>query len=203
MPSTNILLYAKWESNEYQIRYVNELAEDKIQQVKFDSTINLIDVHSVNHIFLGWYLNENLFDTETYTYDYDIELVAKWHSLSGDLAFIIVDDYLKLISYEGNGTEVIIPNEILSYPVKIIGFEAFKGNKTIEKIVVGELVEYVEDFAFSSMSSLNTIEFSINTKFFGEKVLLNSNNIESIKVSSKWMKPPSWQMCRSIQASTC
>ena len=61
--------------------------------------------------------------------------------------------------YNGTLTELAIPAEIGGLPVTVIGYQAFKGNTSLTKVVIPEGVETVQNEAFHSCASLTDVSF--------------------------------------------
>lgn len=113
----------------------------------------------------------------------------------GDIVYSIIDDenkYVEVSSYNGNGSSIIIPDNITidnkSYTVTTIGDGAFRGCSSLEsitipdnvttlgscvlaectklnKVVIGNGVNRIEDESFSGCDSLELIIVSTNTTF--------------------------------------
>ena len=61
--------------------------------------------------------------------------------------------------YIGTLTELTIPAEIDGLPVTEIGYQAFKGNTSLTKVVIPEGVETLQNEAFHSCASLTDVTF--------------------------------------------
>ena len=68
--------------------------------------------------------------------------------------------YCAIKAYKGTATEVVIPAEIDGYIVQKISNNAFKNNKTIEKVVFPEGVESVGSDVFYGCTALTYIGFN-------------------------------------------
>ena len=85
--------YAKWAANEYQINlYVaggDELISSSIKVTYGQSiaSINLPTPTKFGYNFEGWYLGNTLFNSETYTYSSNIDLVARWTLIQYDISY--------------------------------------------------------------------------------------------------------------------
>ena len=69
--------------------------------------------------------------------------------------------YLRLISYVGEAENVSVPTSINvngeNIPVKEIGKNAFKDNKTLKSIILPETITSIGEYAFSGCSSITSI----------------------------------------------
>lgn len=77
-----------------------------------------------------------------------------------DFIFNIYASYAELVSYEGDDTDVIIPDEAAGKLVLKIGEKAFWGNKTLKNIKLPENLRHIDRFAFQKCSALETVEFN-------------------------------------------
>lgn len=77
-----------------------------------------------------------------------------------DFVFNIYSSYAELIAYEGDDTDVIIPDEAAGKVVLKIGEKAFWGNKTLKNIKLPENLRYIDRYAFQKCAELNTVEFN-------------------------------------------
>ena len=73
---------------------------------------------------------------------------------------------IKIVSYVGKETNVIIPNEIDGTPVTEIGERAFAGTKIVS-VVLPDTVRSIDWFAFSGCSSLTSITASTSLSSIG------------------------------------
>ena len=69
--------------------------------------------------------------------------------------------------YIGTLTELTIPAEIDGLPVTEIGYQAFKGNTSLTKVVIPEGVEALQNEAFHSCASLTDVTFPSTLKKIG------------------------------------
>ena len=86
----------------------------------------------------------------TFTSSTNIELVASWIGLSAGISYEITADTVKILSYTGNETTVVIPDTIAGYPVTTIGANVFANNSTITSLSLGTHVTTIENQAFLS-----------------------------------------------------
>jgi uncharacterized repeat protein (TIGR02543 family) len=181
MPSRSLTLYAKWQPNLYSITYIDALNNETVTvDIRYDSTLNLLEVFSPAHIFLGWFYNDELFQSGIYQTADDIELVADWYSLEGDITYVNEGEYLKVISYEGTDAIITIPDLIYGVPVKVISGNVFKNNGTIEEIYIGNNVTHIEAYAFSNIINLKSLSIGEKVSNISKSFLIGSNSLEKI-----------------------
>lgn len=138
------------------------------------------------YIFDGWYYGTGV-DAERFTnttpiYD-DITLTASWiGDFTEGLAYALNEDG-KSYSCTGMGTYegniVKIAPDYNGLPVTAVAANAFAGEKSIEKVVIFDNVERVENSAFSSCPNLKEWQFGSSVKYFG-----NSGGKSSVSVPS-------------------
>lgn len=87
--------------------------------------------------------------------------------ISGDFNYTVSNDQASITGYTGIGGDIIIPDYLGRYKVTSIGYEAFRNNKTITSVELGQYVNYIDRFAFERCSNLTNINISENIKFIG------------------------------------
>lgn len=143
------------------------------------------------YIFDGWYYGTGV-DAERFTnttpiYD-DITLTASWiGDFTEGLAYALNEDG-KSYSCTGMGTYegniVKIAPDYNGLPVTAVAANAFAGERSIEKVVIFDNVERVENSAFSSCPNLKEWQFGSSVKYFGNSGGKSSGSVPSnIKVN--------------------
>lgn len=69
------------------------------------------------------------------------------------------DGTVKISRYDGDETEVTIPDKIEGKSVTIIGMDAFSGNETLKKVVIPDGVTTIVGGAFAACPNLESITF--------------------------------------------
>ena len=90
----HLIIEAKWEKNQYLVKFVTNTDQtiDDVK-VKYNEKVNEPYTKQLaNHQFLGWYLNDELFDFSTPVKN-DITLVAKWEKNVFQVKFDTGYDY--------------------------------------------------------------------------------------------------------------
>ena len=110
-PDKNINVYAKWDSKKYNVTFdLNNGDVNVVKEFKYNEKITPIDEPSKsNYKFVGWYLEEELFDFEnTHMPSKNIILTAKYLKRV-DIVFITSNTiYEKLSGYETEDIETVI-----------------------------------------------------------------------------------------------
>lgn len=94
--------------------------------------------------------------------------------------------------HDNASTKVTIPNTIQlqneSYKVTSIANRAFKGNKKLTAVKIGDNVKVIGKEAFSGCKNLKTIKSGKNVTTIGDKAFYNCVKITSITIPSKVSK---------------
>lgn len=104
---------------------------------------------------------------------------------NNDAEFIINNN--KLVSYVGNSSNVVIPNEISlngeNVAVNQISANAFKGNDSVQTIKINSNVNFIDKTAFESCENLISFEVDANNTHFASDngILFNKNLTKLIK----------------------
>ena len=124
---------------------------------------------------IGWY-TDPAFTEESkvsfpYTVTQDVTLYAKWGT---GLEFGLNETETGWVvsGYRGTDPELVIPDTYMGAPVTAIGYETdrgmFYGNKTLQRVVVPDSVEYIGEGAFSECLALSEIELPDHGLYIGK-----------------------------------
>ena len=137
-------------------------------------------------------------------YEYDFEqhyLIVKKDERSG-FSYAVYDDHVELLDYQGEKTDVNIPETLMGKPVTIIGkacFEhkditsvylssniteikraAFKGCRKLEYVTGDADIEDIPEIAFDNCRSLKTVKVGNGIKHIGDYTFYRCEILESI-----------------------
>ena len=76
--------------------------------------------------------------------------------------------YASVARYEGDDTDVVIPDKLGGYPVKVISREAFCGSRYITSVTVPDGVTDIGKYAFSNCIGLSSVTFPETLRNIGE-----------------------------------
>ena len=85
--------------------------------------------------------------------------------------------------YTGNDTCVILPDRVVGKPLTTIGTKAFLSCRSVERLVLPDTLERVEDWAFAHMKNLEEIVFPVRDILFGKKVFLGCIALKRITLT--------------------
>ena len=75
----------------------------------------------------------------------------------------------KLVKYEGNARNVVLPNDVDGKPLSVIGAKAFLSCREVERLVLPDGIKRIEDWAFAHMKKLQEIVMRQNKLFSGRR----------------------------------
>ena len=134
-----------------------------------------VEIMDPQAYLIGWY-TDPAFTEESkvsfpYTVTQDVTLYAKWGT---GLEFGLNETETGWVvsGYSGTDTELAIPDTYMGAPVTAIGYETdrgmFYGNKTLQRVVVPDSVEYIGEGAFRECLALSEIELPDHGLYIGE-----------------------------------
>ena len=157
----DLTITAIWEPTIYQISF-NTSGGDQIAdlEVIYGQELDSLSIPTkLDYTFDGWFLDSTeIVLPYTFTSSTNIELVASWIGLSAGISYEITADTVKILSYTGNETTVVIPDTIAGYPVTTIGANVFANNSTITSLSLGTHVTTIENQAFYQMTNLEVLK---------------------------------------------
>lgn len=95
-----------------------------------------------------------------------------------------------LESYTGNDSEVIVSFSADGQPVTEIGAKAFLSCKSAEKLVIGDTVFKIGDWAFAHMKNLKILELPCREISLGRKVFLDCEKLMQIQIRNDKSENP-------------
>lgn len=87
-----------------------------------------------------------------------------------------------LKSYQGTETEVMIGDMSSGEMISRIGSKAFLSCKTVQKLVLGDSVAEIGDWAFAHMQNLHTLILPCHELTLGKKVFLDCTRLTRIEI---------------------
>lgn len=85
--------------------------------------------------------------------------------------------------YNKNDINVILSSEMEGQPLTVIGTKAFLSCRQVEKLILPETLEQVEDWAFAHMKGLQEISFPAKEILFGKKVFLGCDALQKVMLT--------------------
>lgn len=89
----------------------------------------------------------------------------------------ISGNHIEIVKFKGfDETELVIPSDIKGKKVIGVGKEAYEACKNVEKIIIAEGIEYLEDGAFANCANLKNIILPSTLKRIGTKGQNNTSD---------------------------
>ena len=97
-----------------------------------------------------------------------------------DDAFLLVkeNDVVTLLTYYGEGTEVVLPSNI-----DVIGEKAFRNNEAITSVTFSEGISEIGDSAFEGCSNLAEVKLNANLETIGDSAFKKCTSLAEIKLN--------------------
>ena len=146
-----------------------------------------------------YYFGARLFAYEgTGTYDVHLIEVPKPHTTDGFTYLPNYDDTATLQAYEGEATEVVIPDKIDGYRITAIDDHALEGNETVKSIVVGNNVQTIGAYAFAVCPELESLVISASVTDINNTIVRSCPKLQSITVDPDNQVYDSRDKCNAI-----
>ncbi len=133
--------------------------------------------------FDAWYIDENF--TQKWSFYASVTksmtLYARWFDPMEGLNYRLVNDYYRVISYDGKNKEAVVPNTYNGKPVKEIGEKAFEDCGKLTSVTIGENIEAIGDCAFYDCEGLESVTIGENVKTIGERAFY-ACGLESVTI---------------------
>lgn len=100
----------------------------------------------------------------------------------GSLHYQINNDEVCITGFHGNASEILLPDTIEGYPVRVIGKKAFLSKKNLKKIRLPEKTVSVQDWAFAYCDRLRCIQLPGSCADFGRAVFLECKELTEVSV---------------------
>lgn len=92
---------------------------------------------------------------------------------TSNFTYYSVDNGIVVTGYNGDDTNLTIPNEINGQAVVGIGYYAFSGSMTLSSVVIPDSLKFIGANTFSYCPNLTNVRFMGNAPDIGTQVLLN------------------------------
>ena len=103
-----------------------------------------------------------------------------WHQPGTAEVNGLLSDGGSIMSYSGSDEEVDIPSVIGDYNTVYIGFNAFKGNTSVRKIVIPEGVTEIQGNAFFGCTNLETVVLPETLNFIYQNAFRDCPNLKDV-----------------------
>ena len=191
----NTTLSAIYDLKEYKITYNLDDGQNNVNNLdKFtieDYPINLLNPTRTDADFDGWYLDSSFNNKISVIENIhnDIQLYAKWLTMTEGLLFKENENDVEIIGYQGADTNIYIRNSYNNKPITKINERAFY-QQSLTKIYIPNTVTEIGACAFAGNTLLTDVVFQENGKliliaqqaFDGCINLININIPSSIEI---------------------
>lgn len=115
---------------------------------------------------------------------------------------------VEFTKYDGTESNIVIPDVIkikgVSYKVTSVADNAFKNNKTVTYVILGNNVKTIGKNAFSGCKKLKTVTIGKNVTTIGSKAFYNCKSLTKITIPSKVTKIDSYAFknCKKLSSVT-
>lgn len=103
---------------------------------------------------------------------------------NGILSYIIEDNKVYIMGFEGAGLSLVIPETIEGTDVCVIGKKAFLGNRSLQHITLPGTIEWIGDWAFGNCTQLRRMEFPHRPIRLGKGLFTKDERLYEITCSS-------------------
>lgn len=93
--------------------------------------------------------------------------------------YLIEDNNIRLMKYNGNENNVIIPDYIQGFRVSSLGNRLFSSNEYIDTIVIPKTIEFIDEGCFRK-SSIKTIKFLNSMKILPKSLFRSCDQLQSV-----------------------
>ena len=126
-----------------------------------------------------------------------------FESEQGRFYYEEMEENLRIVSYQGNASELKIPDEILGKAVKSIGKKAFLSCKALRKVILPESIDELEDWAFANSNSLEWVELPSSEVILGKGVFQGCKALKYIFTTNQYVSDSQeQQQISALLAST-
>lgn len=103
---------------------------------------------------------------------------------NGLLSYIIENNKVYIMGFEGTGLSLVIPETIEGTDVCIIGKKAFLGNRSLQHITLPQTIEWIGDWAFCNCVQLQRMVFPCRPIRLGKGLFAKDEKLYEIICSS-------------------
>ena len=224
---TNVVLYAQWTANSYQVKFDLNGGEGKLDglEATYDKPFKLPDKNSAtweNYSLIGW---TTVIDEENVTYTPGQEVknlasedgtvitfIAQWGQSGtfGTLTWKLTDDGTLTISGSGEMDSLGYPWEDYASTVRRLEVQsgvtsiasfAFSGFEALEEVVLADTVTIIDGSAFSMCGKLSKLDLGSGLRVIYSHAFEFCDSLEEVNLpaSASSISPSAFENCGSLQ----
>ena len=116
--------------------------------------------------------------------------------------FDIINKKVIITRCDTSATEVVIPSEIMGYPVTKIGIGAFFICKKLKSVTIPSSVKIIEQDAFNKCISLTSITIPNTVEIIRKRAFAYCENLESIQLSQSIiiLEEATFRECKKLKS---
>lgn len=195
---TSYTLVAKWEYNDYLVSFDangGETATTSKQLAFMDSYGALPEATRMGYVFSGWYTQAEggtrVLSETVLTTAQNHTLYAHWYLPVNDANFkysVISDTQAVITAYTGSSAIVQVPSQLGGLNVVAIADGAFRDNKSITEVVIGDGVLEIGEYVFKNCSELRMVSIGSGTQSIGIQCFMGCSKLESVQMPTSLHK---------------
>lgn len=113
---------------------------------------------------------------QTWCEDHGFEYIP-YSTPVDDFTWTIKNDTVTIMKYTGTDAIVVVPSEINTLPVTVLGSSAFSRNKSVEKVYLPSSLSKIDSYAFSNCSALTDISIPDSVMEIGGSAFENCTSL--------------------------
>lgn len=99
--------------------------------------------------------------------------------------FYLIENNLYISAYNGSDRDIILPDNVLGYPVIGIAPTAFSENIELQSVIIPDSIKIIGDFAFEYCRKLGDVKMSDSIEVIGNYAFSNCHSLTLISLPQK------------------
>lgn len=122
-----------------------------------------------------------------------------------EFSYKLLEDYtLCITGYDGDETQVVIPDEISGYPISMLDDGIFKGHTEIESVVIPDSVFFIGAFVFDGCTSLRSIRLPASLGSIFQYTFARCGITElTLPARVRTIPPFAFKDCKALRRVVC
>ena len=143
--------------------------------------------------------------SKNYTYDNDMDKTTKvmylHQGVENGFKYKLYTDHAEITGYEGEATDIVIPDKLEGLPVTIIAKNAFH-QSSITSVQMSDSVLEIRDGAFYEAKALIQVTLGQNVQFIGAYAFFGCESLEAVHLndSLREIRAYAFNSCSSLKS---